>query len=163
MHMARRVTPSGRHGSSGKGSSGQMPANTDRLVPRAPPLAGPGQSPGLAFLPGLTGPETDMRSSPPARDRRDQAGGRNLPLLPHPNRTKCHSSAVPPDPERSHSGSDLMGFFDAQSVTSWLIRDYAFPQTWLGKSGPRGAVPPRHQHSAADNTGAYGGRFVHVV
>ena len=39
-----------------------MPANTDRLVPRAPPLAGPGQSPGLTSLPGFPGPETDMRS-----------------------------------------------------------------------------------------------------
>ena len=27
-----------------------------------------------------------------------------------PHSTKCHSSALPPDPERSHSGSDLMGF-----------------------------------------------------
>ena len=31
-----------------------------------------------------------------------------------------HRSALSPDPERSHSGSDLMGFFDAQSS---LIRD----------------------------------------
>jgi len=33
-----------------------------------------------------------------------------------------------------------MGFFDAQSVKSQVMRDYAFPQTWLGKSGPDGAV-----------------------
>src|SRR4051794_22852831 len=40
-------------------------ANTDRLVPRAPPLAGPGQSPGLTSFPDSPGPETDMRSSAP--------------------------------------------------------------------------------------------------
>ncbi len=33
-----------------------------------------------------------------------------------------------------------MGFFDAQSVKTQAISDYAFPQTWLGKSGPDGAV-----------------------
>ena len=32
------------------------------------------------------------------------------PVISHPTWTKCHSSALPPDPERSHSGSDLMGF-----------------------------------------------------
>jgi hypothetical protein len=54
--------------------------------------------------------------------------------------TQRHRSALPPDAERPHSGSDLMGFFDAQSVKSQAMRDYAFPQTWLGKSGPDGAV-----------------------
>jgi hypothetical protein len=39
-----------------------MPQNTDRLVPRAQPLADPGLSPGLTSLPGFPGPETDMRS-----------------------------------------------------------------------------------------------------
>jgi hypothetical protein len=29
-----------------------------------------------------------------------------------------------------------MGFFDARSVKSQAIRDYAFPQTRLWKSGP---------------------------
>ena len=37
-----------------------------------------------------------------------------------------------------------MGLFDAGSVKSQAIRDYAFPQTWLWKSGPYGAVPLRH-------------------
>jgi hypothetical protein len=37
-----------------------------------------------------------------------------------------------------------MGFFGAQSVKSWLVRDYAFPQTLLCKSGPCGAVSLRH-------------------
>jgi hypothetical protein len=38
---------------------------TDRLVPRAPPLAGPGQRLGLTSLPGSPGPKTDMRSTVP--------------------------------------------------------------------------------------------------
>jgi hypothetical protein len=40
-------------------------ANTDRLVPRAPPLAGPGRSPDLTSLPRFPGPETDMTSIGP--------------------------------------------------------------------------------------------------
>src|SRR6478736_3144831 len=44
-------------------------ANTDRLVPRAPPLAGPGQNHGLTSFPDSPGPETDMRSSPPVHPR----------------------------------------------------------------------------------------------
>src|SRR4051794_3120816 len=44
-------------------------ANIDRLVPRAPPLAGPGQSPGLTSFPDSPGPETDMRSSASAHPR----------------------------------------------------------------------------------------------
>jgi hypothetical protein len=31
-----------------------------------------------------------------------------------------------------------MGFFDAQSVASWLIRDYAFPHTPWRKVAPMG-------------------------
>jgi hypothetical protein len=38
---------------------------TDRLVLRAPPLAGPGQRLGLTSLPGSPGPKTDMRSTAP--------------------------------------------------------------------------------------------------
>src|SRR4051812_23430846 len=44
----------GGYGSSGEGAQADA-ANTDRLVPRAPPLAAPGQSLGLTFLPGFPG------------------------------------------------------------------------------------------------------------
>jgi hypothetical protein len=73
-------------------------------------------------------------ASPAAGDRGDQAGERDLSLLPHQTRTDCHRRTLSPHPERSHSGSDLMRFFDAQNVTSRLIRSYAFPQPCLGKS-----------------------------
>jgi hypothetical protein len=35
----------------------------------------------------------------------------------------------------------MMGFFSAESVKSLVVRDYAFPQALLWKSGPDGAVP----------------------
>ena len=53
--MTRRVTPSGqlpRHRV--KGAQAEV-ATPNRLVPRVPPLAGPGQSPGLTSLPGFPG------------------------------------------------------------------------------------------------------------
>jgi hypothetical protein len=39
-----------------------------------------------------------------------------------------------------HHGKSVATDFFAESVKSQAIRDYAFPQTWLGKSGPDGAV-----------------------
>jgi len=49
-------------------------------------------------------------TSPTARHRCDQAGDRNLPLLPDSHRTPRRRGALPRDAERPHSGSDLMGF-----------------------------------------------------
>ena len=40
-----------------------------------------------------------------------------------PELDEVPQQALPPDPERSHSGSDLMGFLVPRSLTSWLIRD----------------------------------------
>ena len=77
----------------------------------------------MPLLDHISPPRSLTPASKDARHRRDQAGGRNLRVLSHPTWTKCHSSALPPDPERSHSGSDLIGIFGAESVTSWLIRD----------------------------------------
>ena len=37
--------------------------------------------------------------------------------------------------------------FSAESVKSQAVRDYAFPQTRLWKSGPDGAVSPRQRNA----------------
>src|SRR4051794_41971136 len=66
-------------------------ANTDRLVPRAPPLAGPGQSPGLTSFPGSPRPETDMRASPPPHPR--HVSTETIPI-----RTKPPILHAPPPP-----------------------------------------------------------------
>ena len=87
-------------------------------------------------------------TAPVARHRCDQACYRNLPLLldqGRPSRHRCGGSA---DRGHYHSGIDLMGFlrrvqFNAERAKSPVVRDYAFPQTPLWKSGPCGAVPRR--------------------
>jgi hypothetical protein len=53
-----------------------------------------------------------------------------------------------------------MGFFDARSVKSQAIRDYAFPQTWLGKVAPMGQFAPRQPRTWTTN--ACSGRVVRV-
>jgi hypothetical protein len=74
----------GGHGSSGEGAQADA-ANTDRLVPRALPLAGPGQSPGLTSLPGFLGPEADMRSIARAIDTRGLVAPDPFDVLPRAN------------------------------------------------------------------------------
>src|SRR4051812_34620169 len=66
-------------------------ANTDRLVPRAPPLAGPGQSPGLTSFPDFPRPETDMRASAP-----DHLSPREPRTYPNPSSPPGFCMLSPP-------------------------------------------------------------------
>ena len=62
-------------------------------------------------------------TAPAAGHRRDQAGHRNIPLLSDQSRTRRHRRGRTPHRSHHHSCTDLMGFFDADSVKSQAVRD----------------------------------------
>ena len=96
------------------------------------------------LLPELHMAQPAVAPAPPvAPAGGDQAGCRYIPLLPDQGRTSRHCRSRMADRDHDRSGYDLMGFFGAGNVKSQAIRDYAFPQTPLWKSGPCGAVPRR--------------------